>query len=65
MNKKSIYLGNTRIKYKSAKVEGQFVEIENEKFYANGVQKITAVHWSAMDHGIEQFCTGDQLCSFG
>jgi hypothetical protein len=33
MNKKSIYLGNTLIKCSSAKVEGQFVEIENEKFY--------------------------------
>ena len=33
MNQKSIYLGNTQINYNRAKVEGQFVEIENEKFY--------------------------------
>jgi hypothetical protein len=33
MNKKSIYLGNAELKYQSAEVEGQFVEIENEKFY--------------------------------
>ncbi len=33
MNEKPIYLGTTLIKFQSAKVEGQFVEIENEKFY--------------------------------
>jgi hypothetical protein len=33
MKEKSIYLGNTQIKHLCAKVEGRFVEIENEKFY--------------------------------
>ncbi len=33
MNNKAIFLGNTQINDKSSKVEGQFVEIENEKFY--------------------------------
>ena len=33
MKSKSIYLGNTLINYQRAEVEGQFVEIENEKFY--------------------------------
>jgi hypothetical protein len=33
MNKKAIYLGNTEVKFHSAQVEGQFVEIQNEKFY--------------------------------
>jgi len=33
MNQKSIYLGNALINYPGAKVEGQFVEIQNEKFY--------------------------------
>ena len=33
MNKKDIYLGNAKINYNSAKVDGRFVEIENEKFY--------------------------------
>jgi hypothetical protein len=33
MNQKSIYLGNAQINYQRAKVEGRFVEIDNEKFY--------------------------------
>ncbi|MFZ4522564.1 MAG: hypothetical protein ACOYNC_12720 [Bacteroidales bacterium] len=33
MIEKSIFLGNARIKCNNAKVEGQFVEIENEKFF--------------------------------
>ncbi len=33
MNEKSIYLGTVRIKDNYAKVEGNFVEIEGEKFY--------------------------------
>jgi hypothetical protein len=33
MNKKSIYLGNAEIKISRQEVKGQFVEIENEKFY--------------------------------
>jgi hypothetical protein len=33
MNKKAIYLGNTEIISNKLSVEGQFVEIENEKFY--------------------------------
>ena len=33
MNKKDIYLGNAKINYNSAKIDGRFVEIENEKFY--------------------------------
>ena len=33
MNQKSIYLGETKLKYHSTKVEGGFVEIESEKFY--------------------------------
>lgn len=33
MKQKSIYLGNTEVKHRSAQVEGQFVEIEDEKFY--------------------------------
>ena len=33
MNKKDIYLGNAKINYNVEKVEGQFVELENEKFY--------------------------------
>jgi hypothetical protein len=33
MNQKPIYLGNALINYHRAQVEGQFVEIENEKFY--------------------------------
>jgi len=33
MNQKPIYLGNAEINFHLAKVEGQFVEIENENFY--------------------------------
>jgi hypothetical protein len=33
MKNKDIYLGNTELKCHSAKVEGQFVEIQDEKFY--------------------------------
>ena len=33
MNKKAIYLGNAQINYHRAKVDGRFVEIENERFY--------------------------------
>ncbi len=33
MNRKDIYLGNAKINYNKAKVDGRFVEIENEKFY--------------------------------
>jgi len=33
MNRKSIYLGNAPVKSEGAKVEGNFVEIENEKYY--------------------------------
>jgi len=33
MDKKDIYLGNAKINYNRAKVEGRFVELENEKFY--------------------------------
>ena len=33
MNQKLIYLGNTQLNNQGAKVEGHFVEIENEKFY--------------------------------
>jgi len=33
MNQKSIYLGNTLLNNQKVKVEGQFVDIDNEKFY--------------------------------
>ena len=33
MNKKSIYLGDARLKIHESKVEGNFVEMEHEKFY--------------------------------
>jgi len=33
MERKQIYLGNTKLMEESANVKGQFVEIENEKFY--------------------------------
>ena len=33
MRRKSIYLGNSQIQQQGGKVEGQFVEIENEEFY--------------------------------
>jgi hypothetical protein len=33
MNQKSIYLGNTELTTLGSEVEGQFVEIDNEKFY--------------------------------
>ena len=33
MGKKDIYIGNTRLRIKEKEVGGQFVEIENEKFY--------------------------------
>jgi hypothetical protein len=33
MNSKSIHLGNTILKPENTKITGQFVEIENEKFY--------------------------------
>ena len=33
MNEKDIFLGNAKINYNRANVEGGFVEIENEKFY--------------------------------
>ena len=33
MSSKNIYLGNTELNRRKEEVKGQFVEIENEKFY--------------------------------
>ncbi|MEI6172460.1 MAG: hypothetical protein WCR01_01810 [Bacteroidota bacterium] len=33
MDKKDIYLGNAKIKYNCDRVDGRFVELDNEKFY--------------------------------